>query len=424
MTTRKDSTAFYDSIVAKLATVEPLSAKSLMNAALKEIGCTPETASAFEILQALQDYIEPRLRSRGTLGISLLDVGDGYMLFDEKGNLLEMSPTVRLLLHIGGKEQDSEALLRLGLRPSEFGSMRVEERQIPELNRILRFHWIRLKHTAGNCPEVLALVHDSTLEKNLLHELQDSHHKLRESERQIQKMNLEMKEHIGELAAANQELDDYSYSIAHDLRAPLRSIDGFIRILEEKYESQLSEEPRRYLQLVRKNARRMGQLIDDLLDFSRLSRQSLNKQNVHPAEIVRQALEELAGEREGRDVRISLGYLPSCQADPALLLRVVSNLVSNALKFTQRRKVAAIEIGCREEDGEPVFFVKDNGVGFDMQYSHKLFGVFQRLHRAEDYGGTGVGLAIAQRIILRHGGRMWAEGKEGEGATFFFTIPA
>jgi|GEM_PF-1012036 len=417
MTARKDSTAFYNSILAKLATVEPFSAKSLMNAALKEIGCTPETASAFEILQALQDYIEPRLRSRGTLGMSLLDVGDGHMLFDEKGNLLEMSPTVRLLLHIGGKERDSEALLRLGLRPSEFGSMRVEERQIPELNRILRFHWIRLKRTAGNCPEVLALVHDSTLEKNLLQELQDTHRKLRESERR-------MADIIEELAAANQELDDYSYSIAHDLRAPLRSIDGFIRILEDKYEPQLSEEPRRYLQLVRKNARRMGRLIDDLLDFSRLSRQSLNKQNVNLAEIVRQALEELAGEREKRDVRISLGDLPTCQADPALILRVISNLVSNALKFTQRRKVAAIEIGCREEDGKPVFFVKDNGAGFDMQYYHKLFGVFQRLHRAEDYGGTGVGLAIARRIIHRHGGRMWAEGKEGEGATFFFTLPA
>lgn len=417
MTTRKDSTAFYNSIVAKLATVEPFSAKSLMNAALKEIGCTPKTASAFEILQALQDYIEPRLRSRGTLGTSLLDVGDGHMLFDEKGNLLEMSPTVRLLLHIGGKERDSEALLRLGLRPSEFGSMRVEERQIPELNRILRFHWIRLKRTAGNRPDILALVHDSTLEKNLLQELQDSHRKLKESERR-------MADIIEDLAAANQELDDYSYSIAHDLRAPLRSIDGFIRILEEKYEPQLSEEPRRYLQLVRKNARRMGQLIDDLLDFSRLSRQSLGKQKVAPAELVRQVLGELKSEQNGREIEITLSDLPDCQADPALLKQVFSNLISNALKFTRRRKVAAIEIGCREEDGEPVFFVKDNGVGFDMQYSHKLFGVFQRLHRAEDYGGTGVGLAIAQRIIQRHGGRMWAEGKVGEGATFFFTLPA
>lgn len=244
-----------------------------------------------------------------------------------------------------------------------------------------------------------------------------------------------LQRHTAALEAANKELEAFSYSVSHDLRAPLRAMDGFSRILLEEYASQLSPEAQRYLRLVRDSARQMGLLIDDLLAFSRLSRQPLNKQPVAPAKLVRQALEELRAEQEGRRIEIIIGdpsagsgqALPICQADPILLKQVFVNLLSNALKFTRRREVARIEVGYLPRPGEGgeggAYFVKDNGVGFDMRYADKLFGVFQRLHRAEEYEGTGVGLAIVQRIIHRHGGRVWAEAEVDGGATFYFTIP-
>ncbi len=166
----------------------------------------------------------------------------------------------------------------------------------------------------------------------------------------------------------------------------------------------------------------MGLLIDDLLAFSHLSRQPLNRQLVRPADLVRQCVDELRSEQQGRRVEIAIGDLPACQADPALLKQVWMNLMSNALKYTRKQEVAAIEVGSREQAGACVYFVKDNGMGFDMQYADKLFGVFQRLHRPEDYEGTGVGLAIVQRIIHRHGGRVWAEAAVNQGATFYFTF--
>ena len=239
-------------------------------------------------------------------------------------------------------------------------------------------------------------------------------------------MNEELEQRVDErtaqLEAANRELEAFSYSVSHDLRAPLRAIDGFSRILIEDHASQLSDEAIRLLGIVRNNTQQMGQLIDDLLTFSRLSRQPVNKQVVDMATLVHQVLETLKRELEGRKVQIEIGELPTCQGDPTLLKQVWMNLISNALKFTLRSQVAQIEIDCKETEGGPVYYVKDNGVGFDMQYVDKLFGVFQRLHRSEEYEGTGVGLAIVQRIIHRHGGRVWTEAKLNDGATFFFTL--
>ena len=205
----------------------------------------------------------------------------------------------------------------------------------------------------------------------------------------------------------------------------------------EDYAAPLPEEGKAYLKLVRDNTRQMGQLVDDLLAFSRLGRLGLTKQTVDPDKMVRLCLAEMQKEQEGRRLEIVVGDLPPCQADPTLLKQVWMNLLSNALKYTRKCDAARVEIGCRTEPSqltnghaasasgpstETVYFVKDNGAGFDMKYAHKLFGVFQRLHRAADYEGTGVGLAIVQRIINRHGGRVWGEAQLNQGATFSFTL--
>jgi signal transduction histidine kinase len=231
----------------------------------------------------------------------------------------------------------------------------------------------------------------------------------------------ELHEKNVQLQAAVSELDAFSYSVSHDLRAPLRAIDGFSRILLKQYGSILPEEPREYLQLVRDNTVQMGHLVDDLLAFARLSRQQLSKQRVPIRKIIENVLSDARQQAEGRSVSVSVGELSSLWGDPSLLKQVFVNLIGNAFKYTRMRAEAVIEVGSREIGGEQVVFVRDNGAGFDMQYADKLFGVFQRLHRAEDFEGTGVGLAIVQRIVHRHGGRVWAEAAVDQGATFYFT---
>jgi light-regulated signal transduction histidine kinase (bacteriophytochrome) len=217
-------------------------------------------------------------------------------------------------------------------------------------------------------------------------------------------------------------LEAFSYSVSHDLRAPLRAIDGYSRILLDDYATQLPSNAQHLLHVVRGSTQRMDRLIDDLLALSRFGRQSLDKRTIATADLVRQVLDDLRAEQEGRRVEITIGDLPPCQADLGLLRQVWVNLLSNALKFTRQREVARIEIGCQEQGDERVYFVRDNGAGFDMQYADKLFGVFQRLHSVDEYESTGVGLAIVQRIVHRHGGRVWAEAEVDQGATFYFTL--
>jgi signal transduction histidine kinase len=251
----------------------------------------------------------------------------------------------------------------------------------------------------------------------LAHSLADA----REKNAALEKQTSELHEKNVQLQAAVSELDAFSYSVSHDLRAPLRAIDGFSRIVLKQYGSILPEEPREYLQLVRDNTVQMGHLVDDLLAFARLSRQQLSKQRVPIRKIIENVLSDARQQAEGRSVSVSVGELPSLWGDPSLLKQVLVNLIDNAFKYTRMRAEAVIEVGSREIGGEQVVFVRDNGAGFDMRYADKLFGVFQRLHRAEDFEGTGVGLAIVQRIVHRHGGRVWAEAAVDQGATFYFT---
>jgi PAS domain S-box-containing protein len=226
-----------------------------------------------------------------------------------------------------------------------------------------------------------------------------------------------------QLEDANKELEAFSYSVSHDLRAPLRTVDGFSQALLEDFGPQLPEEGQRQLRTIREGAQRMGALIDDLLAFSRLGRQSLARTDVVDMDsLVSESLEDLQGERQGRRLEITAAPLPPGRGDRALLKQVWANLLSNAIKYTRPRDPGTVEIGSESTNGHTVYFVRDNGTGFDMRYAHKLFGVFQRLHRAEDFEGTGVGLAIVQRIVQRHGGRVWAESTLERGATFHFTL--
>jgi signal transduction histidine kinase len=225
-----------------------------------------------------------------------------------------------------------------------------------------------------------------------------------------------------ELNATNAELNAFSYSVSHDLRAPLRAIDGFSRIVLEDDDGTLTQAQERYLGLVRDNTKVMGTLIDDLLAFSRLANQPLTRTLVDTGHLAQAIQDELRAAHPGRAIEFRNGDLPAVRADPALLRQVLANLLANAVKYSSERDRSEITLDSELRGGERVFFVRDNGVGFDMRYVEKVFQVFQRLHRAEDYSGTGVGLAIVQRIITRHGGRVWAEGHPGEGATFYFTL--
>jgi PAS domain S-box-containing protein len=232
-----------------------------------------------------------------------------------------------------------------------------------------------------------------------------------------------VEERTTELETANKELEAFSYSVSHDLRAPLRHIEGFVEILLATQKESLKEDSARHLQVISESAKQMGFLIDDLLMFSRTARAELSKSRIRLEELMKSAMNDLQRDVQGRDIQWQIADLPELEADPSLLRQVMLNLLSNALKYTRTRKRARIEIGSVPNETEEIIFVRDNGVGFDPRYAHKLFGVFQRLHRTSEFEGTGIGLANVRRIIHRHGGRTWAEGAVNEGATFFFSVP-
>lgn len=248
------------------------------------------------------------------------------------------------------------------------------------------------------------------------------------AEGEVHTLNAELERRVLErteqLDAVNKELEAFSYSVAHDLRAPLRHINGFSKILQDDYGPALDETGQHYLKSVSDAAKNMGQLVDDLLKMGRIGRQELMRRSTDLNALMGRSLQDLQPECEGRKIDWRIGDLPSLECDPGLMKQVFVNLLSNAVKYTRRRENAVIEVGQVTLDGAPAIFVRDNGAGFDQRYAHKLFGVFQRLHSAEEFEGTGVGLATVQRIVQKHGGRIWAEAEVDKGATFFFALAA
>lgn len=244
-----------------------------------------------------------------------------------------------------------------------------------------------------------------------------------QADQALHNANEALRRHAGQLETTNKELESFSYSISHDLRIPLRAVAGYTRMLEEDYSGRLDEEGRRLLKVIADNSKRMGNLINDLLTFSRMGRKEIVATEVDMTALAKSVADELFPAEANPATQLTIEAMPPAWGDRSLLQQVWANLISNAFKYSSTRERPLVTIGAHEERDETVYRVSDNGVGFDMQYYDKLFGVFQRLHSAEEFPGTGVGLAIVQRIVVRHGGRVWAHGEIGKGATFHFSLP-
>jgi PAS domain S-box-containing protein len=278
----------------------------------------------------------------------------------------------------------------------------------PEGERWLHTKKIPITDETGKPIYLLGISEDITESKNQLLELNQ--------------LNKQLEKTVAQLTQANKEMEAFTYSVSHDLRAPLRIIDGFGEILAKDYEHKLDEDGRYNLKVIMNSARHMGQLIDDLLNLSRLGRAKLNIKETDMAELVHEVVDALKLIEQNNKAQIKVMALKPAHCDPSLLRQVWINLISNAIKYSGKKDFPEIEIGCMEKDCRMVYYIRDNGVGFDMQYADKLFGVFQRLHKVSEFEGTGVGLALVHRIISKHNGSIWADAKVNEGATFYFTL--
>lgn len=250
---------------------------------------------------------------------------------------------------------------------------------------------------------------------------------LKNAESQIVELNIGLEQKIiertAQLEAANRDMESFSYSVSHDLRAPLRAINGFTQILMEDYEQELNPDAKDLLQEIISNSDKMGKLIDNLLEFSRIGNQSVSLVKVNVRELVDTIIKDLKAQDSDRKVKVTINHLEDVNADKNMIKQAFINLLSNAFKYSGKRKDAHIEVGSYQQNGHSVYFVKDNGAGFDMEYYDKLYGVFQRLHSTNEFEGTGVGLAIIQRIVTKHNGKVWAEGKVNQGASFYISLP-
>jgi len=284
---------------------------------------------------------------------------------------------------------------------------------LPVGRRYFHSSLIPARDETGQVHRIIGISHDITERK--------------QAEERIRQLNQELEQRVRErtaqLEAANKELEAFAYSVSHDLRAPLRHIDGFLELLQLRLAATLDEQSQHYMQMILSSAKRLGVLIDELLSFSRMGRQEFSRLAVDLNGLVQEVIRDLEPETSSRNIRWRVAELPAVSGDRAMLRVVLINLLSNALKFTQPRALGEIEIGYTHGENETIFFVRDNGVGFDMRYADKLFGVFQRLHRNDEFEGTGIGLANVRRIIARHGGRTWAQGEIDQGATIYFSLP-
>jgi PAS domain S-box-containing protein len=358
------------------------------------------------------------------------NVSDSLFLFDATGDgcfrYVDMNPVAEKISGVSRTEvigktieeaaafkiaQDALAPLRRCLETG--ASLSYEERlDLPPGPRILHTVLLPVRSEMGRIYRLIIFNRDIT--------------ELKQAEDEVRKLNSELEQRVAqrtaELEEANAELEAFSYSVSHDLRTPLRAIDGFSSILMEEHKDQLDDDGKRCLTIVRQGATRMGRLIDDILQFSRMSRRETDMETIDIAAQTREVFDELRASTPDRDIRLILGDLPPIHCDRAMIRQVLVNLLGNAIKFTAGQPTAVINVSGTASETENAYCVKDNGVGFDMRYVEKLFGMFQRLHTSGEFDGTGIGLAIVKRIIERHGGRVWAEGKEGEGAEFHFTL--
>jgi PAS domain S-box-containing protein len=366
-------------------------------------------------------------RTRSILETAL----DAIVVMDGNGVVQEWNPTAEQMF--GYKREDAigkelaELIIPVYLREKHAkGLARYQvDGHAPMLNQ--RIETVALRADGSEFPVELAITRTRTNGSSMFTGYISDIAERKRAEEQIRQLNSELEQRVQkrteQLESANKELEAFSYSVSHDLRAPLRHINGFVEILQSTAGAALDEENRRFLDTIAESARQMGRLIDDLLAFSRMGRTELRFMPVKLDNILSEALRELQQESRNRDVRWNIGALPTVQGDPAMLRQVFINLLSNALKYTRTRNTAEIEVNATETPDEHVICVRDNGVGFDNIYAHKLFGVFQRLHPAQEFEGTGIGLAIVRRVVARHGGRSWAEGAVDRGATFYFSLP-